>query len=181
MGVIRFLSIILLGIWIFLFPAQSYAQLRIAFFEGRDSSGNRIEMELGGRFFHVAIEYRGAWLHAHPARGVELTRDFSDLGKIVEILENVQFPPLQEKEIRHYLGMKYDSTYRWGESGVYCSELIALILGVSPKPMKFDSPRWRGNPNVKKGKLGISPDDLYKYFLEKQFVPMNLCQFEFLF
>ncbi len=139
------------------------ARIRVAFMVIRDAHGRPIALEPGGRFAHLAIRFRGKWLHAHPRRGVELTKDLSDLGEIADVVDLPGIPALASKDVSPLLGRPFDREYQWSDdSALYCSELVAKLLGIPPRPMQFSSEVWPERYREEKaGELGLSPDELY--------------------
>nr|BDT27430.1 YiiX/YebB-like N1pC/P60 family cysteine hydrolase [Bacteriovorax sp. HI3] len=161
----------------FLIPIYCFASVDIAFVEVRTHDGQLVQLEENGRFAHVAISYKGKWLHSRPYYGVELITE-EKLRKIGEltIVTNTNKNELEESELHKFLGKPYDNHFSWGDESYYCSELVAKILEIEPRPMKYNSSVWSNKYKKSRGQLGISPDDLfnkitshsqYYYSLEK--------------
>ncbi|WP_413289920.1 YiiX/YebB-like N1pC/P60 family cysteine hydrolase [Bdellovibrio sp. HCB337] len=132
----------------------SWAQVQVAFLEGPSQIG---------RFSHVAISYKGQWLHTHPYRGVELvsTVALGHMGVLTEVMVLNDRSEPSEKFVNEVLGKPYDHGYSWDSDGYYCSKLVGIILGLQPKPMTFDASIWPPSFQKLKGRPGISPDDVY--------------------
>src|SRR5690606_34725233 len=81
--------------------------------------------------------------------------------KIKEIITLTELKPLTYNNIRGYLGLAYDSEYEWSDTKIYCSELVAKLLNIKPRPMYFDSKLWPDYYSQYQGMPGISPDALY--------------------
>ncbi|WP_413575754.1 hypothetical protein ACLVWU_15435 [Bdellovibrio sp. HCB290] len=163
---------------ILIFSSAAFAGVKVAFFEAKDSSGQLITMEDGGRFYHVAISVDDKWLHTHVYWGVQLIPDLHQLGEPALILENEKSPGLQEADLKQFLNQRYDSTYSWSNPDkTYCSKLVAQILNVAPSPMTFSGTIWRGKTSGYSRELGVSPDDLYRELKKRGFKPAGgLCQ-----
>jgi len=133
----------------------------VAFIEIRDRHGNIHQLEPGGRFSHIAISYKGRWLHAHPYRGVELV-DSADLEKIGALTQVSlpEYPELTSDMLKTYLHKPYGSEFSWSDETYYCSKLVGKILGMNPEPMSFDAEVWK-KTNLR-GDVGLSPDDIYQ-------------------
>jgi hypothetical protein len=151
--------ILLLGI---LFLALgSLAETQVAFIEIRDRFGNIHQLEPGGRFSHIAISYKGRWLHAHPYRGVEVI-DSADLKKIgaVTIVSLPEYSELTSDKLKTYINKPYGTGFSWSDDTYYCSKLVGKILGMSPEPMSFNAVVWKSSKHI--GDVGLSPDDIYR-------------------
>lgn len=162
-------------LWLALVGSSASAQVKVAFMNLQSPSGETVQLEREGRFNHIAVSVQilengrwiEKWIHSVPPQGVELV-DKTQLrthGKIVEILEWATVPALGIREIERYLGRPYDYGYSWSGEGFYCSELIAKLLGLKPKPMEFAEGLWPESYQAKRGELGLSPDDVYQQLL----------------
>lgn len=146
-------------------PARA---LSVAFLEARSASGQRVVLEPGGRFAHVAVSYRSGWLHAHPRTGVAWTRGLGEYGQVVEVLENPLLGELPSARVRAWLGLPYDREFGWSDDAFYCSELVAKLLGLRPRPMRFAAPEWDSRRDgLPVGELGISPDEIFIELAER--------------
>lgn len=152
-----------LFIFIFLFLISTQARVQVAFIEMRNYHGQIIQLEPGGRFAHSAISFKGQWLQAHPVRGVELVTmiEILKMGQIKEIIEVENLDKLDEQKVRSMLGKPFDHGYLWDDEKIYCSELIAKLLNLSPKPMVF-SDSWPKHYQDLTGLPGLSPDGVYQ-------------------
>jgi Permuted papain-like amidase enzyme, YaeF/YiiX, C92 family len=157
----------LLAAGVFLSGASAQAGVQIAFLEFYTPDGRLIELEPGGRFAHVAISYRGGWLHAHPFRGVEVisTEGLSKMGKITSVVNVPQLKEIPERTVSQFLGKPYDADFSWTDDKIYCSELIAKIFGMKPEPMHFDPRLWPERYRRFEGLPGLSPDKVYRRIL----------------
>lgn len=151
------------------FPFYLQASIKVAFIELRNYKGEIIQLEPNGQFAHMAVSYRGQWLHAHPLNGVEIISqaDLEKIGSIKTIITLLEYDELDIKQVEKYLGKPYDFEYSWGEERIYCAELVAKLLNIDPLPMNFESSFWSSNYSSLRGKLGLSPDDLYQHFKRK--------------
>lgn len=128
-----------------------------------------VELEPGGRFVHVAISYQNGWLHVHPRRGVEWRKSLPKLGFLSEILHNSQVPDPNPEVVAKWLGLPYDFQFRWeATDSSYCSKLVAQLLNIAPSPMEFDENIWgKDTADQARGKLGISPDEVFRALLKR--------------
>lgn len=144
-------------------PFCCYASVDIAFIEIRSPDGRLVQLEKNGRFAHIAIAYRGQWLHAGPYKGVEIisTRDLQKIGRITILNISNKSEP-SKTQVQNVLGKPYDNHFSWDDDHLYCSELVAKILGIPPEPMTFNSSIWPTQSKYLKGNLGLSPDDIFR-------------------
>jgi hypothetical protein len=147
-----------------LFSSSAWAEVQVAFIELRTASDELVQMEPGGRFGHTAISYRGKWLHAHPWRGVEWVEIgvIEKVGKVADILTLPGADEISEELVNAYLGRPFDRDFLWDDEKIYCSELIAKLLTLEPKPMYFDPALWPERYQRLNGLPGISPDEIYR-------------------
>lgn len=140
------------------------AKVTVAFLQVRNYHGQVVQLEPGGQFAHMAISFKGMWLHAHPLKGVELvsTEKLSKIGVIQEQIELSDIEELDETKVAKFLGKPFDGDYSWNDDAIYCAELVAKLLGLRPTPMTFDSALWPPQYQALSGKLGLSPDDIYQ-------------------
>lgn len=141
-----------------------FASVEVAFIELKNYQGQVVQLEPNGQFAHIAISYQGVWLHSHPIRGVELTTEhmLQKMGTIKQVITVPNLAALDEAQVEKFIGKPYDGNYSWDDEKIYCSELIAKLLGIKPQPMKFDPSLWPASFQKMKGQLGISPDDIFK-------------------
>ena len=161
--------------WIFLFliSAQALAS-EVAFLEVNGRDGKPIQLEPGGRFMHVAIRYKSQWLHAHAQGGVELVDSLKGFGDKILYLENPNIPDPAYEDFEYWLGRRFDYTYTWGNPiATYCTRLLAELLNIEPAGMNFDSGHWGLHAYREEaiGKVGLSPDDLYKILIDLGYNP----------
>lgn len=150
----------------FLFSVNASAQVYVAFIEMRYPSGKLIQYEPGSRFAHTAISYKNQWLHSYPPSGVELTTmsELEKLGAVI-VVPIKNFAPLNDRDIYPFFGKPFDYYYSWDNKAIYCTELIAKILRLTPVPMDFSAPIWPHNYKKLHGTPGMSPDGLYRYLV----------------
>ena len=162
------LSTHLLGAGLALPAVSAHASVQVAFLEFYTPEGKLVQLEPGGRFAHVAISYRGGWLHSHPFRGVEVitTEGLSRMGKITSVVNLPQLKEIPETTAARFLGRPYDAEFSWSDEKVYCSELIAKIFGLTPEPMHFDPKLWPEKYRKLEGLPGLSPDKVYRRLLK---------------
>lgn len=144
---------------------------RVAFLELPGPDGRRMELEPGNRFAHTALAYNGRWLEADPWAGVTLV-PFATLQKMalsITILEHPEGPEVDPARVREWMHRPFDPDYTWDNDKLYCTELIAKLLGVAPHPMRFDAPHWPPAWRARAGQPGISPDLLYTDLLKMGF------------
>ncbi len=137
------------------------AQAADVVFVELDHEGRRVELEPGGRFFHVAIRYKGRWLQAHPDGGVSLVNDIKPFGHRFTFLTSADPEPAKDF-VDNWLGKPFDYSYSWvNPKANYCSRLVAQALGVPPQPMDFSAEVWKNHYVRPQGEAGISPDKLF--------------------
>ncbi len=156
----------------------AYAKVEVVFLQLRHANGEIVQFEKGGEFGHVAVSYKGKWLHAHPTRGVELTDDLSDIGTIAVVLKNEELNEPTDEFVNTELGKPFDIRKSWSDPGfTYCTKLIALYYGIEPGIMTFSSQGWKGIPNLPRGEKGLSADDFYKaLFNEGFYIKKSQCE-----
>lgn len=170
-SIVLFVCVVFFG-----YPSSAQAGVHVAFFEIRDTSGRLVQLEVNGRFAHVAISYRGGWLHAHPIRGVERVESLSEIGAATEILVQPSLPDLSEANVAPFLGRAYDPRFRWDDlSSTYCSKLVAQLLAVEPIPMTFATEHWSDRSELPHLEPGLSPDDLYTILKSGRGFASNTC------
>lgn len=169
----------------FVFIQEASSQAMVAFFEKFDEQGSRIELEPGGRFFHVAIWNGTAWVHAHPSYGViESSEKVASIGELAVILRHDSYSSDHLNKLKRWLNRPYDHQFDWSRSDCfYCSELVAKALGVEPHlEMGFRASHWQESlVNLPRGELGLSPDDLIEPLIEQGFYEIPRCQWTHLF
>jgi len=147
----------------------------VVFIEAHDQ-GRLIQLEPNGRFYHVAIRYQNQWLHAHPHRGVDLVEDITPYGDKFLVLHNSAVPDPSPEFVAAWLGKPFDRGYHWNNPiATYCTRLIAEILGVAPRPMWFEAPHWARHQGSRRGEPGLSPDELFKELIGRNFFPSADC------
>lgn len=142
----------------------------------QEHKGQLVQLEPGGRFFHVAIRYQGAWLHAYPP-AVAFTSNILQFGQRFVTLRNPYLPEPEYRFVSSWLSKPFDQTYSWNNPlGTYCSRLVAEALGIAPKPMSFATEHWNPIRKGDEGQLGLSPDDLYAALIKMGFRPVSRCE-----
>lgn len=158
------------------------AAVEVAFVEAY-KDGKMIQLEPGGRFYHVAIRVGHQWIHAHPHKGVDAVDDLELYGHKFYYLHHDLIPEPSRQWAQARLGMPFDRTYSWDNPGAtYCTRFIAEYLGIQPQAMRFDGGHWRVPENVARGELdsrgkqGLSPDELYAELVNRGFTPVSRCE-----
>ncbi|MBX3022863.1 MAG: hypothetical protein KF799_14405 [Bdellovibrionales bacterium] len=148
----------------------------VAFLELHWQDGQRVQLEPGGRFAHVAIKVGRKWLHAHTERGVDIVRNITHYGNNVVYLENDQYESPTQWSVQTWMGKPFDTAYRWGVvNATYCTRLVAELLHIPPRPMQFRSEVWDRMSSAPRGELGLSPDELYEELIKRGFKPVKTC------
>lgn len=156
------------AVCVFVFCFQANARIEVAFIEVRSASGQLVQLEKHGRYAHVAIRFHDQWLHADPYRGVELVDSLDQMGTVAVRLVSEVAPDLEAAEVERSLGLRYDRSFGWDDkSSTYCAKLIGELLKIAPTPMNFDADIWKIQSVVRRGELGLSPDDLYTALKER--------------
>lgn len=151
-------------------PTYSFATIEVAFLESQTYLGRRVQLEPNGRFSHIAISYGGKWLHANPLNGVEWVsqNELRKIGEITRIIIVSQEAELSSERVSAFIGKPYDDLLTWDDEKMYCSELVAKLLDLKPKPMLFDPTFWKGRGYDKvRGSLGLSPDDIFHQLISR--------------
>ena len=160
-------KIVLLILFLFytqLTHATAPGKIKVAFLEFYTADGELISLEPGGRFGHVAISYRGGWLHSFPPRPVEWVPDLEPFGHVAKILEITHAPNYHDDFIRREIGKVSTIDSEWDDQdSTYCAKLIGKILGVPPRVNLWDAPIWREKPREVYTLWGLSPDDIYQH------------------
>ena len=145
--------------------ATARAEIQVLFLEMANYQGKPIVLEPGGRFAHLAISYEDKWVHAHPLRGVEsiALEDLMKIGRVrgTVLVRLSEHEPLSPEQVEPFLGRPYDHDFSWSDEKLYCSELVAKLLGLAPRPMRFVYPLWPREYQRLNGKPGISPDAVF--------------------
>jgi len=154
---------LIIGLFVFI-PFYCPASVDIAFVELRTPAGRIVQLEKDGRFAHVAISFQGNWLHAYPRHGVEIISraDLEKIGAVRAIVTVPELAPLSPDQVDKYLGKPYDPQFSWQDDKIYCSELVAKLLGIAPRPMVFDPELWPKNYQYLDGQPGQSPDEIFR-------------------
>jgi hypothetical protein len=146
----------------------------VAFLEAHDQNGKILELEPGGRFFHVAIRVGDQWLHAHPKGGVRLVSDLSPYGDAMTILRDNSVADPQLARFMSWLGKPFDFAFSWSNSqATYCTRLVAELLDVPPQTMHYSSETWKMHAFRNDGAPGLSPDDLYRALWRRGYRPVK--------
>jgi len=151
------------------------AKVKVAFFEAYDYTGEVIRLLPKSEFFHVAIQIEGVWYHTDQEDGVTVLKpfkNFSYLGpeyKLKAILFNESID-ISQSSIAPFLGLPFDFYYNWfDDTTVCCTELVAKLIDIEPSQSFFASQYWEPASGLKRGGLGISPDELYTELLKRGF------------
>jgi len=126
-------KLVMLAIIFLLVPLTASAEVEVAFIEMRTPDGKTLQLERGGRFAHIAISYRGKWLHAHPFYGVEIVESekLERIGVIKEVWTVSGLTSLDREEVARFIGKPFDSSYSWSDEKIYCSELVGKCSGIT--------------------------------------------------
>jgi hypothetical protein len=145
-------------------PVYAGEFVEIGFLELHQWDGRTRLLEPDFRYGHVALRVGERWVHAHPTHGVEWASD-AELEKVGTLALKVFWranQPLPLEKIGALLGRPYDAGYSWTDDKIYCSELVAKILGIAPQPMHFDPALWPAAYLKLEGQPGLSPGGLYR-------------------
>lgn len=148
---------------------KAQAQVAIAFLEVKAPDGRSLQLVKNGRFAHVAISYKGYWLHTDPYRGVEVVSQF-DLEKIGVLTTTIvvsDHPEPSDGFVRSIIGTPYERNFTWNSPYFYCSKLVAVFLGLRPIPMEFNPSVWGPAYARLNGQPGISPDEVFSQLIRK--------------
>ena len=150
-------------------PQRSFAKVQLIFLSQKTASGELVQFEKNGQFIHSAISFQNKWLQAHPYYGVQLVSlsEVLKMGTDSQIMTLDDVPDLTESDILPFLGKKFDRDYSWDDDRIYCSELLAKLLNIPPKPMFFDPKLWPAHYQKLNGEPGVSPDEIARYYLNK--------------
>ncbi len=156
------------------------AVVRVAFIELRTQGGLPVRLGPGERFYHVAVQVEGLWYQSSPHKLVEpskkliLTRGML----LSEVLEHEDLK-IKSEDVEPFLGQKFDYTFNWlSEVSTYCTKFVVELLNsgtslkIRPSAMGFRGRHWRFAKDLKrqrKGRLGLSPDELYKALVQNDF------------
>ena len=151
------------------FAAPRKESVQVAFFEVRDARGNPVHLEPKFPWAHMAISIDGAWLHAHPATGVEWVSgaNLENYGRIAHTMNVPKWFKLRLDLVDEFLGRPYDGAFSWDDRALYCSELVAKLLGIAPVPMVFDPQFWPRDYLRFNGLPGISPGLVYRRLIQE--------------
>ncbi|MCB9025868.1 MAG: hypothetical protein H6625_06095 [Bdellovibrionaceae bacterium] len=141
-------------------------KVQIAFLEFYNQEGTLVSLERGGRFGHVAISYKGGWLHSYPPRPVEWVPDLNSFGVVSEIFDVYHLPNYNDEFFAKELGKISTIDSEWEDTeSTYCAKLVGQILGIPPRPNKWDAPIWRQQELETYSEFGLSPDDIYEHLI----------------
>lgn len=155
------------------YAVESDEIVEVGFLELRQWNGSLRLLEPDFRFGHVAVKVNNKWLHAHPVRGVEWVErhELEKLGRIA-LTVSVALPTrLTWSELSSWIGRPYDTDFTWEDDRMYCSELVAKVLGIPAEPMHFDPALWPANYLALEGRPGISPGGVFRALAN----PARLC------
>ena len=146
------------------FPFKGQSQTEVAWLEFRTPQGQIVQLEPDFFYAHVAIKVDHRWLHANPRSGVEIisTEKLEKLGKIKEVLVSFQDEFDFSSDGSSFLNKPFDHEYSWSDDKIYCAELVAKMLKISPSPMHFDEQFWPPFFQKYEGLPGASPAKLYR-------------------
>lgn len=173
-------AVFLVCILIFSFSSAHAVQVAFFYSDGK----NKFE----GEFSHVAISYKGKWLHSMPKKtngrlnlseGVSIISNLSDVGLEYVIFENKDLVEPTEDFYNEHKHKSFNILADWNSlTETHCSILIGKFFQITPKPMRFKEKFWRGLDVKKmKGTLGLSPSEIYTDLIERlgfKFVSQSL-------
>ncbi|MFN8943002.1 MAG: hypothetical protein ACK5WZ_00095 [Pseudobdellovibrionaceae bacterium] len=150
---------------ILLFPISLFSEIKLIFFETQKADGSLVQFENEGRFTHMAVSYGDLWLHSHPYYGVEAVpfHQIQKMGSKLTIVSLSTWKQFSEEEVLPYMGKTFDREFSWTDEKIYCSELIAKLLGIPPTPMFFHPDLWPSEYQKLNGQPGTSPDDIFQW------------------
>lgn len=131
-------------------------------------------LSFDGEFSHVAVSYKGMWLHSHPSRlngrltdfpGVHISQNLSEIGLNFIVFENPHIEDPSDEFYNNFKNRKFNLLAKWNStSETHCSILVGKHLKVPPSKMKFRSSLWRNlDVSTARGKLGLSPKEIFKH------------------
>ncbi|NDE14554.1 hypothetical protein EBZ80_06440 [bacterium] len=150
-------------------PAAARPRVEVAFLEVRDVHGQSLRLEPWFPWAHMAISHNGGWIHSHPATGVEWasTERLAQFGRIAHVVSVPDWIEPRMELAAAFTGLPYDRQFSWDNQALYCSELVAKLLGIAPVPMVFDPRLWPGDYLRFNGQPGISPGIVYRRIVEE--------------
>lgn len=142
---------------------KSAQAVQIVFFKIYNAKGELVNYE--GPYAHSAISFKGQWLHAAPGVGVQLIPSLAIFGPHYILLENENYPEPSAEFVVNQLQMGFNIFADWQDPDfTYCSKLVGQALNVPPTKMHYQSKTWKPvHTREHKGKLGLSPTDVYWY------------------
>lgn len=113
--------------------------------------------------FHVILEYRG-FMYDADTRGSG-SYPASSAKKISKHQIYIDDTFVNEEALNDQLGRAFDFNFEWASEKTYCSKLVGLALGISPKPMNFAGTHYaRYKPAwLERKDPGLSPDDIFAF------------------
>lgn len=149
--------------------SASGESIAVAFLELRNYRGDLVRLEPRFPWAHMAVSWRGGWLHAHPAKGVEWVsmEELERYGRVAHVTSVVGQLALDDQLATSALGKPYDHQFSWTDQAYYCSELVAKLLGIKPVPMVFDPAFWPPTYQHLNGMPGISPRLVFLKLVEE--------------
>lgn len=143
--------------------------VKVAFLEVLDAHGQPLRLEPWFPWAHMAISFEGGWIHSHPASGVEWasTARLEQFGRIAHVVSVPEWFQPRLELADGFLGLPYDREFSWDSRALYCSELVAKLLGIDPVPMVFDPGLWPRDYLRFNGLPGISPGIVYRRIVEE--------------
>ncbi len=150
-------------------PATAGQPVQVAFLEVRDVNGQPLRLEPWFPWAHMAISFEGGWIHSHPATGVEWasTERLEKFGRIAHVVTVPDWFEPRMELADAFAGLPYDREFSWDNQALYCSELVAKLLGIAPVPMVFDPRLWPQDYLRFNGQPGISPGIVYRRIVEE--------------
>jgi len=160
---------------LFCFFSVAAHAVQIAVFIDDQNPGLYLE----GQAAHVAISYKGKWLHANPSRlngrlsyskGVHVVQNLTQIGLNFVVYENQNVPDPSEEYYSRMKDKSFNIFAEWNSTTeTHCSIIVGKHLvehsSLKPSKMKFKSSFWRGNTSAQKmrGRLGLSPQEILNF------------------
>ena len=136
--------------------------------------GKLIQLEPGGQLYHVAIRYKGQWLHAHTHNNVDLVDSMEIYGDRFILMSHPDFAEPTDEYVKYWVGKPFDRTYDWNNPDAnYCTRLIAQVpsLNIPPGKAWFAGKHWSKQTVCVRGREGMGPDDLFTELFNRGFRP----------
>lgn len=145
----------------------------VAFLEFYNKDGERISLEPGGRFSHIALSYDGGWIHAFPPRPVEKAARLDKFGRLTVVLELSDEIIVDQNFLTLQLDKSTSIQSEWSDTQTtYCSKLVGQCFGILARPSLWEAAHWDQVPLKYKPttREGLSPDDVYETLIKSPYL-----------